>query len=128
MQSLAKIPNVRIAAVCDIYDVHLDLGKKLADSKAMTTKNYKEILDSKDIDAVLIGSPDHWHAPMTLDALAAGKDVYVEKPMTRTAAEAQAVVDAASKHNRVVVVGVQGLTDPSWRMERALADVRRRPR
>src|SRR5229473_4197067 len=61
MKSLAQIPSVRIAAVCDIYDVHLDLGRKLADPKAVAVKNYKEILDSKDIDAVLIGSPDHWH-------------------------------------------------------------------
>src|SRR5260370_31884586 len=65
MRSLAKIPNVRIAAVCDIYDAHLDLGKKLADPKATTTKNYKDILDSKDIDALLIRSPDHYHMPMT---------------------------------------------------------------
>jgi predicted dehydrogenase len=79
MESLAKIPQVRIAAVCDIYDVHLDLAKKLADPKAFATKHYPELLARKDIDAVLIGSPDHWHVPMTLDACAAGKDVYVEK-------------------------------------------------
>src|SRR5438309_9690620 len=61
MKSLAKVPNVRINAVCDIYDVHLDLGRKLADPKAFATKHYKELLDRKDVDAVLIGSPDHWH-------------------------------------------------------------------
>ena len=66
------------------------------------------------MDVVCIATPDHWHARMTIDALAAGKDVYVEKPMTRTAAEAQAVADAAAKFNRVVVVGVQGMADPSW--------------
>src|ERR1700680_386052 len=75
MKPLATIPNVRIAAVCDIYDTHLDAGRKLADPKAFATKAYHEILNSKDIDAVLIGSPDHWHVPMAVDALAADKDV-----------------------------------------------------
>jgi hypothetical protein len=70
MQSLAQIPGVRIAAVCDIYDTHLELGKKLADPKAFATKQYKELLARKDIDAVVIGSPDHWHVPMTVDACA----------------------------------------------------------
>ena len=85
-----------------------------ANDSARVTKDYRRLLDLKDADVVCIATPDHWHARMTLDALAAGKDVFVEKPMTRTAAEAQAVVDAAHKANRVVVVGAQGLADPSW--------------
>src|SRR5260370_33535931 len=97
MESLAKIPNVRIAAVCDIYDVHLDLAKKLADPKAFATKQYKELLARKDIDAVLIGSPDHWHVPMTVDACAADKDVYVEKPLTHSPLEGKAVVEPQNK-------------------------------
>ena len=64
MKSLVKVPNVRIAAVCDIYDAHLDAARKIADPKAVATKVYKDILDNKDIDAVLIGAPDHWHVPM----------------------------------------------------------------
>jgi predicted dehydrogenase len=120
MQSLAKIPNVRIAGVCDIYDVHLDLGKKLADPKAMTTKNYKEILDSKDIDAVLIGSPDHWHVPMTVDACAAGKDVYVEKPLTHNLAEGKAVIEAQNKNHRIVQVGTQQRSMPQFEKARDL--------
>jgi predicted dehydrogenase len=114
MQSLAKIPNVRIAAVCDIYDVHLDLGKKLADPKAVAVKNYKAILDSKDIDAVLIGSPDHWHVPMTMDACAAGKDVYVEKPLTHNLAEGKAVIEAQNKNKRIVQVGTQQRSMPQF--------------
>src|SRR5437016_14016767 len=74
MRSLATIPGVKITAVCDIWDVHLEEGRKLAAQGAFTTKRYKDILDRKDIDAVLIGSPDHWHTPMTIDALAADKD------------------------------------------------------
>lgn len=107
MKSLAQIPNVRIAAVCDIYDAHLDLARPLADPKAMATKNYQEILDRKDIDAVLIGSPDHWHVPMTVNACAAGKDVYVEKPLTHNLAEGKIVIEAQNKHKKVVQVGMQ---------------------
>jgi predicted dehydrogenase len=75
MKSLAVIPNVRMAAVCDVYDVHLEEAKKLADPKAFATKQYRDVLDRKDIDAVLIAAPDHWHVLMTVDACAAGKDV-----------------------------------------------------
>jgi predicted dehydrogenase len=120
MQSLAKIPNVRIVAVCDIYDAHLDLGKKLADTKATTTKNYKDILDSKDIDAVLIGSPDHWHVPMTIDACAAGKDVYVEKPLTHNLEEGKAVIEAQNKHKKIVQVGTQQRSMPQFEKARDL--------
>ena len=74
LQSLVKVPNVRITAVCDIYDLHLDAGRKLADPRAFATRHYKELLDRKDVDAVLIATPDHWHVPMTVDACAADKD------------------------------------------------------
>jgi predicted dehydrogenase len=120
MESLVKIPNVRIAAVCDIYDVHLDLGKKLADSKAFATKQYKELLARKDIDAVLIGSPDHWHVPMTVDACAAEKDVYVEKPLTHSPEEGKAVIEAQNKHKRIVQVGTQQRSMPHIEKAREL--------
>jgi predicted dehydrogenase len=96
-----------------LYPSAKKCGLAINDS-ARVTKDYRRLLDLKDADVVCIATPDHWHARMTLDALAAGKDVFVEKPMTRSAAEAQAVVDAAHKANRVVVVGVQGLADPCW--------------
>jgi len=112
MESLRTIPGVKIAAVCDAWDVHLELGKKLADPQAATSKVYREILDRKDIDAVLIGAPDHWHVPMTIDACAAGKDVYVEKPLTHDLAEGAAVIEAQNKHNRVVQVGMQQRSMP----------------
>jgi predicted dehydrogenase len=114
MQSIPKIPGVRIAAVCDIWDVHLQEGQKLADPKAITSKNYHELLARKDIDAVLIGSPDHWHVPMTIDACAAGKDVYVEKPLTHDPAEGKAVIDAQNKHQRIVQVGTQQRSMPQF--------------
>jgi predicted dehydrogenase len=112
MRSLAATPNVKMTAVCDVWDQHIAEGLKLADSKATSTKRYKDILDSKDIDAVLIGSPDHWHTPMTLDALAAGKDVYVEKPLTHSLAEGKALLEASEKYKKVVQVGTQQRSMP----------------
>lgn len=112
MKSLATIPNVRLAAVCDIYDLHREEGRKLSDPKCAVSKNYKELLDSKDYEAVLIGSPDHWHAPMTLDALAAGKDIYVEKPLTHKMREGKPLLEAQAKHQRIVQVGTQQRSMP----------------
>src|SRR5438105_7329973 len=114
MKALAKLPNVRIAAVCDVWDQHLEAGRKLAAAGAFATKRYEDVLDRKDIDAVLIGTPDHWHAPLTVAACATGKDVYVEKPLTHSAGEGKAVVEAQNKHNRIVQVGTQQRSMPQY--------------
>ena len=84
--------------------------------KTHVTKDYRKLLDLKDVDVVCVATPDHWHAKMSIDAAAAGKDVYCEKPMTKTIAEAQAVVEPWKKHNRVMTVGVQSMADPTWLM------------
>jgi predicted dehydrogenase len=107
MGALAKVPNTRMAALCDVYEPHLDLARKLVDPKAFVTRDYRELLNRKDIQAVLIASPDHWHVPMTVDAMAAGKDVYVEKPLTHKRTEAETITQAAAKHKRIVQVGTQ---------------------
>lgn len=120
MKSLKKVANVRIVAVCDIYDAHLNEARALADPKALAVKNYKELLDRKDIHAVVIGSPDHWHVPMTVDACAAGKDVYVEKPLTHTLAEGQTVLEAHKKYGRIVQVGMQQRSMPQVQKAREL--------
>src|SRR5262245_3939817 len=112
MQSLATIPGVRIAAVCDIWDYHLEEGRKLAQPNALATKDYRELLNRKDIDAVLIGTPDHWHVPITVDACAAGKDVYVEKPLTHDLSEGPRVIEAQNKYRRIVQVGTQQRSMP----------------
>jgi predicted dehydrogenase len=114
MQSLAKVPNVRLAAVCDVYEVNLELGAKLADPKAFITKNHADVLNRKDIDAVLIGTPDHWHVPLTVAACSAGKDVYVEKPLTHNLEEGRAVIDAQNRHHRIVQVGTQQRSMPQF--------------
>ncbi len=120
MESLVKVPGVRIGAVCDIWDVNIDLAKKLADPQAITSKKYREILDRKDIDAVLIGAPDHWHVPMTVDACTAGKDVYVEKPLTHDLSEGKAVIDAQNNYKRIVQVGMQQRSMPHLQKAREI--------
>jgi predicted dehydrogenase len=112
LPALKRIPGVRVSALCDVNESALDLTRPLADSKSFVTKHYKELLDRKDIQAVLIASPDHWHVPMTVDACAAGKDVYVEKPLTHSRAEESAVREAQDHYGRVVQVGMQQRSMP----------------
>jgi len=112
MTALQQIPGVKVVAVCDIWDESIVRGLKLADRRANSTKNYHELLARKDIDAVLIGTPDHWHVPITIDACAAGKDVYVEKPLTHDLSEGEAVIAAQNQHKRIVQVGMQQRSMP----------------
>ena len=76
-----EIPGARAVAVADLYDGHIARAKEIAKNEIFTTKDYEAVLNRKDVDAVVIAAPDHWHRKITLDALAAGKHVYVEKPM-----------------------------------------------
>ena len=96
------------AAVCDVDKNHLADAAKVAGEKAGAYTDYRYILERKDIDAVLISTPDHWHAQQTIHACEAGKDVYCEKPACNTIAEGQAMVHAAKYYNRVVQIGSQG--------------------
>src|SRR5262249_31746832 len=84
------------------------------DDRKRVAKDYRRILELRDVDVVCISTPDHWHARMTLDAAATGKHIYCEKPITKTVEEAQAVLEAVSKHNIVMTVGVQSMADPTW--------------
>jgi len=112
MESLRTIPGVRIATLCDIWDHPIGLAKPLADARASVTRDWQAVLDDTSIDAVVIGTPDHWHAPLTLAACAAGKDVYVEKPLTHDVAEGPALLEAARQHRRIVQVGMQQRSMP----------------
>ena len=125
----AEKKGVRPVAAADVWDGDQTKGKgkgqglfpsakrmEIENDKKHVSKDYRTILDQKDVDMVVIASPDHWHAKMTIDALGAGKHVYCEKPMTRTIAEAHAVVDAWKKTALTMTVGVQSMADPTWRM------------
>ena len=85
-----------------------------ATDRDRVTKDFRRVLDRKDVDAVCIATPDHWHARMTIDAMQAGKDVFVEKPMTRSAGEATPLLDVWKRNGRVVTDGVQSMADPVW--------------
>ena len=98
---------VNIAAICEVDSNRLAAAVKSVGEGCDAYRDYRELLDRKDIDAVIIASPDHWHAVQTVHACEAGKHVYVEKPASCTIAEGQAMVAAARKHNRVVQVGSQ---------------------
>jgi predicted dehydrogenase len=84
MQRLAKDETTQLTAVCDVYEPNLEAGLSVAKGKAKAYWRYQELLNAKDIDIVIIATPEHWHSQMVLDALAAGKDVYVEKPICHT--------------------------------------------
>lgn len=112
MQALSGISGVQIVAVCDIWDENLAEGAKLAAPRARRFKDHRELLDQADIDAVVIGAPDHLHVPITVDACAAGKDVYVEKPLTHDLSEGERVIDAQNRNRRIVQVGMQQRSMP----------------
>jgi len=105
--TLQSLPGTEIVAACDVYEPRrLEASEKMG-PQAKPCADYREVLDRKDIDAVVIGAPDHWHVRMTLDAVAAGKDVYVEKPVTHDLGEGDRLVQGVAKSGRVVATGTQ---------------------
>jgi len=105
-----QIPGVKLVAVCDLYDGRLADAKKRWNADIFTTKVYKEILNRKDIDAVIIGTPDHWHQTISVDAMQAGKHVYCEKPMVHAITEGPAVIKAQKETGKIFQVGSQGVS------------------
>jgi len=110
--TMKESDNVEVAAVCDVYQKRLDSFVHRTLAKSFS--GYKDLLSKSDLDYVLIATPDHWHHQMTLDALSAGKHVYVEKPMTHTVEEAQEVVKKVRDTRLRLQVGVQGMSDESY--------------
>jgi len=103
----AQYDDQVFVAACDVARDRLDQFVAKAGGKMATFTDYRKVLDLKDVDGVLITTPDHWHAPMMIEAVAAGKDVYVEKPVSNTIEPAQKMVEAVHKSNRIVQVGIQ---------------------
>jgi predicted dehydrogenase len=106
MLLMKKDPAVQVAAVCDVYEPNLERGLSEAGG-AKAYRNYKQLLDDKSINVVIIGTPEHWHHRMVLDAIAAGKDVYVEKPLCQTPEQGVELVEAAKRSRSVIQVGTQ---------------------
>ncbi len=110
MKTALQHPNVEILAVCDLYDGRLEAARQRWGDHLFITKDHKEILKREDIDAVLIGTPDHWHKQISMDALNAGKHVYCEKPMVHSVKEGMDVINTWKKSNKVMQVGSQGVS------------------
>lgn len=102
-----RVPGVEIVAVADVYDGRLVRSKEMWGDAIFTTRDYREVLARADVDAVIIATPDHWHARMAIDAMKAGKDVYLEKPMVQDVEEGPQVVETAQKTKRILQVGSQ---------------------
>lgn len=112
--------GAEIAAVCDVYQPNLEAGLKAASTGARGYRDYRRLLEDRSLDAVIIATPDHWHARMVIDAVEAGKDVYVEKPLTHTIEEAFQVVDAVRRTRRIVQVGTQRRSAPLFHGARGI--------
>lgn len=106
MSQFQRSPSVRVRALCDVYGPKLAAAKQKA-SDAQTFGDHRKLLETKDLDAVLIATPDHWHKDIAIDALNSGRDAYVEKPLTRTIDEGPLIVKAARENNRICQVGMQ---------------------
>jgi predicted dehydrogenase len=120
MRVAMQNPDVVIAAVCDVMEDRLANAVKLAGGNAIPYKDFRKLLDRKDIDAVIIATPDHWHCIQVIAASEAGKDIYVEKPLGHNIAEQRAAVNAAKKFNRVVQHGTQQLSGAHYRIAKEL--------
>lgn len=109
---MKEADNVEVTAACDVFDKRAQRAAQIINGKAY--QDYREMLADPAIDLVVIATPDHWHARMAIDAAAAGKHIYCEKPMTHTAEEAKQVVAAVRKARVKMQVGVQSMSDDSY--------------
>ena len=112
LRAMLRIKNIDCVGLCDVDDAQTaktakNVNEQYSQTPAVITRDFRKILDDKGVDAVIIGTPDHWHALPTVMACQAGKDVYVEKPLSISIGEGRVMVDAARKHDRVVQMGTQ---------------------
>jgi predicted dehydrogenase len=115
-----SVPGVECVAVCDLYDSRHEAAQEAVQKKVPATRSYKEILDRQDVDAVIVAVPDHQHRRVVVDACAAGKDVYCEKPMSHNVEDGFAMVDAVKKGNRIMQVGSQRVSSIVYEKAREL--------
>ena len=109
---MRQVPGVSLVAVCDVYEPHAAAAQAWAGAGCRSYRDFRTLLEQKEIDAVLVATPDHWHAGITVLACQAGKDVYVEKPLAHSIREGRRMVDAARRYSRVVQTGTQHRSAP----------------
>jgi predicted dehydrogenase len=114
LQSALKVPGVELAGACDLYSGRLERMKELYGKDLFTTRDYRELLEKKDIDAVIVATSDNWHSRICIDALNKGKHVYCEKPMVHKLNQGQDVINAWKKSGKVMQVGSQGVSGASF--------------
>lgn len=102
-----QLPGVECAAACDLYDGRHTLAREITGSSLPVTRRYQDLLNDAEIDCIVAAVPDHWHRQIVVDAVSAGKDIYCEKPMSHTAADGVAMVEAARRTGRIVQIGSQ---------------------
>ncbi len=115
-----SVGGVKVVGVCDLYDKRLEDARREWGNDIFTTKNYKEILSRKDIDAVIIATPDHWHQSIAIEAMNAGKHIYCEKPVIHKLKEGEALIKAQQKNGTIFQVGSQGMSSLGNRAARLL--------
>jgi predicted dehydrogenase len=114
--------GAQCVALCDVYEPNLEAAKKEAPADVKTYVDYKDLLAQTGVDFVVLAGPDHWHCPMLLDSLKAGKDVYAEKPLSKTLEESQIMIDAVKKSTKIVQVGMQRRSAESIKNAKKIAD------
>lgn len=122
MTLFKEVPSVEIVAVCDVYAARRAEGLKIAGLDAQSYLDYREVLDRKDVDAVIIGSPDHWHKQMLVDAVRAGKDAYCEKPIMHSIEEGVEMVRAVEETKRIVQTGMQQRSWEHWILAKQIVE------
>ncbi|MBP1634686.1 MAG: iolG 16 [Acidobacteria bacterium] len=120
MEATVAQPGIEVIGLCDAYTGRLERAKARTGGRAVIYRDYKELLASPEIDAVFIVTPDHWHKTMALDALAAKKDIYIEKPFTYTVEDGLAMVEAVKRSDRILQVGSQSVSSAEYGRAREL--------
>src|SRR6516164_5052335 len=114
LASALKVPGVELAGVCDLYSGRLAGAKEQYGDQIFTTKNYQEVLDRKDVDAIILATSDHWHARIATEAMKKGKAVYCEKPMVHKISEGMGVIDTSKSTKAVLQVGSQRVSSITY--------------
>jgi predicted dehydrogenase len=122
MNDLKRLSGTELVAICDVYEPRLLQAGEIAGATATKVADYRRILDDRSIDAVVIGTPDHWHKTITLEAVAAGKDVYVEKPVSHNIAEGAEMVRVIEASKQIVQTGTQQRSWDHWVLGKQIVD------